>query len=90
MFFFVLKIYMHAYLTFCNLLSEEKQKSIDIESICELLNIVMGLEFRAQVDSFVEYLKVSGCIVLCFAEFTTTAAHVYNSSKIWLEKTSCV
>lgn len=39
-------------------LTEEKQKSIDIESICELLNIVMGLEFRAQVDSFVEYLKI--------------------------------
>ncbi|GMN49915.1 hypothetical protein TIFTF001_019081 [Ficus carica] len=39
-------------------LTEEKQKSIDIESICELLNIVLGSEFPAQVESFVEYLKL--------------------------------
>ncbi|KAA8540533.1 hypothetical protein F0562_024548 [Nyssa sinensis] len=38
-------------------LTEEKQKSIDIESICELLDLVLGSQFRAQVDSFVEYLK---------------------------------
>lgn len=38
---------------------EEKQKSIDIESICELLDLVLGSEFRAQVDSFVQYLRVS-------------------------------
>ncbi|KAK9282263.1 hypothetical protein L1049_005177 [Liquidambar formosana] len=38
-------------------LTEEKQKSIDIESICELLVLVLGSQFHAQVDSFVEYLK---------------------------------
>ncbi|KAK1358159.1 Defective in cullin neddylation protein [Heracleum sosnowskyi] len=38
-------------------LTEENQKSIDIESICELLNLVLGPEFRAQVDLFVQYLK---------------------------------
>ncbi|KAH7547460.1 hypothetical protein FEM48_Zijuj01G0312500 [Ziziphus jujuba var. spinosa] len=38
-------------------LTEEKQKSIDIESICQLLNIVLGSNFRSQVDFFVEYLK---------------------------------
>ncbi|CBI36472.3 hypothetical protein VitviT2T_013830 [Vitis vinifera] len=38
-------------------LTEEKQKSIDIESICELLDLVLGSQFQAQVDSFVEYLK---------------------------------
>ncbi|XP_041018996.1 DCN1-like protein 4 isoform X1 [Juglans microcarpa x Juglans regia] len=38
-------------------LTEEKQKSIDIESICELLDLVPGTQFRAQVDLFVEYLK---------------------------------
>ncbi|RVW35670.1 DCN1-like protein 5 [Vitis vinifera] len=32
-------------------------KSIDIESICELLDLVLGSQFQAQVDSFVEYLK---------------------------------
>lgn len=38
---------------------EEKQKSIDIESICELLDLVLGSQFRAQVNSFVQYLRVS-------------------------------
>ncbi|KAJ1410057.1 Potentiating neddylation domain [Sesbania bispinosa] len=38
-------------------LTEEKQKSIDIESICELLNLVLGSTFPAQVNLFVEYLK---------------------------------
>ncbi|KAL2338195.1 hypothetical protein Fmac_012641 [Flemingia macrophylla] len=38
-------------------LTEEKQKSIDIESICELLTLVLGSTFPAQVSSFVEYLK---------------------------------
>ncbi|XP_010537891.1 PREDICTED: DCN1-like protein 4 [Tarenaya hassleriana] len=39
-------------------LTEEKQKSIDIETICQLLDIVLGSTFRAQVDYFVEYLKI--------------------------------
>ncbi|KAK9130490.1 hypothetical protein Sjap_010977 [Stephania japonica] len=39
-------------------LTEEKQKSIDIESICELLELVLGSQFRPQVDSLIEYLKV--------------------------------
>lgn len=38
-------------------LTEEKQKSIDIECICELLDLVIGSQFRAQVDALVEYLK---------------------------------
>jgi DCN1-like protein 4/5 len=39
-------------------LTEEKQKSIDIESICELLNIVLGSEYPSQVELFIEYLKI--------------------------------
>ncbi|XP_047314674.1 DCN1-like protein 4 [Impatiens glandulifera] len=39
-------------------LTEEKQKSIDIESICQLLDLVLGYLFRAQVDYFVEYLRI--------------------------------
>ncbi|XVF26500.1 hypothetical protein REPUB_Repub14bG0021700 [Reevesia pubescens] len=39
-------------------LTEEKQKSIDIESICRLLDLVLGSQFRAQVDYFIEYLKI--------------------------------
>ncbi|XP_059641386.1 uncharacterized protein LOC132283459 isoform X2 [Cornus florida] len=38
-------------------LTEEKQKSIDIESICELLHLVLGSQFPTQVDSFVNYLR---------------------------------
>ncbi|KAE9616311.1 hypothetical protein Lal_00017235 [Lupinus albus] len=38
-------------------LTEEKQKSIDIESICQLLILVLGSTFPAQVNLFVEYLK---------------------------------
>lgn len=38
-------------------LTEEKQKSIDIESICQLLDLVLGSQYRAQVDYFIEYLK---------------------------------
>ncbi|KAA3477601.1 DCN1-like protein 4 [Gossypium australe] len=39
-------------------LTEEKQRSLDIDSICELLNLVLGAQFRTQVDVLVEYLKV--------------------------------
>ncbi|OAY31792.1 DCN1-like protein 4 [Manihot esculenta] len=39
-------------------LTEEKQKSVDIESICELLDLVLGSQFRAEVDSLIEYLKI--------------------------------
>ncbi|XP_074275877.1 uncharacterized protein LOC141599684 [Silene latifolia] len=38
-------------------LTEEKQKSVDIESICQLLDLVLGSQFRAQVDYFIEYLN---------------------------------
>lgn len=38
-------------------LTEDKQKSVDIESACELLNLVLGFQFRPQVDKLVEYLK---------------------------------
>ncbi|KAI6689840.1 hypothetical protein NL676_026668 [Syzygium grande] len=47
----------HAY-AFRYCLTEEKQKSIDIESICELLDLVLGSLYRAQVDYFIEYLKI--------------------------------
>nr|GMD35596.1 DCN1-like protein 4 [Ipomoea batatas] len=40
-------------------LTEEKQKSIDIESICVLLDLVLGSQFRPQVEALVQYLKVS-------------------------------
>ncbi|PWA81937.1 Defective-in-cullin neddylation protein [Artemisia annua] len=39
-------------------LTEDKQKCIDIESICQLLELVLGSEFHQQVVSFVQYLKI--------------------------------
>ncbi|KAF8407210.1 hypothetical protein HHK36_006337 [Tetracentron sinense] len=37
--------------------NEDKQKTIDIESICELLDLVLGSQFCPQVDLFIEFLK---------------------------------
>ncbi|WZZ11075.1 hypothetical protein YC2023_096996 [Brassica napus] len=39
-------------------LTEEEQKSVDIETICQLLDNVMGSTFRPQVDYFLDYLKI--------------------------------
>ncbi|XVF48467.1 hypothetical protein PTKIN_Ptkin03bG0192500 [Pterospermum kingtungense] len=47
--------YLYAF-RYC--LTEEKQKSLDIESICELLNLVLRSKYRPQVDLLIEYLKV--------------------------------
>ena len=59
--------------------SEEKQKSIDIESICQLLDLVLGSHFQAQVDYFIEYLKVSGRIFhLCFLKFANVCILVLD------------
>ncbi|CAL5328197.1 unnamed protein product [Camellia sinensis] len=41
---------------FC--LTEDKQKWIDVECICELLDIVMGSQFPSQVALFTKYLKI--------------------------------
>ncbi|WCJ29853.1 hypothetical protein M5689_011456 [Euphorbia peplus] len=39
-------------------LTEEKQKSVEVESICELLNMVLRPQFHSMVDSLIEYLKI--------------------------------
>ncbi|XP_056857658.1 uncharacterized protein LOC130507067 isoform X2 [Raphanus sativus] len=39
-------------------LTEEKQGIVDIETICQLLDMVMRSTFRPQVDYFVEFLKI--------------------------------
>lgn len=63
---------------FCTL-AEDKQKSIDIESACELLNVVLGFQFPSQVEKLVEYLKVGISyspmpfpLSICVAAFLTT------------------
>ncbi|XP_057987440.1 uncharacterized protein LOC131168810 [Hevea brasiliensis] len=39
-------------------LAEEKQKSVDIETICELLDLVLRSQFCSKVDLLIEYLKI--------------------------------
>ncbi|XP_068308766.1 uncharacterized protein [Pyrus communis] len=39
-------------------LTEEKQKGIDLDMMCELLNIVLGCQYPAQVELFTQYLKI--------------------------------
>ena len=36
---------------------EDKKKCIEILVACELLNLVLGLQFRPQVDKLITYLK---------------------------------
>ncbi|GJN16121.1 hypothetical protein PR202_gb03078 [Eleusine coracana subsp. coracana] len=38
-------------------LTEDKKKCIEIPVACELLNLVLGLQFRPQVDKLISYLK---------------------------------
>jgi len=50
-------IYVNIFLSF----SEDK-KCIEIPVACELLNLVLGLQFRPQVDKLNNYLKVMDTI----------------------------
>jgi len=50
-------IYVNIFLSF----SEDK-KCIEIPVACELLNLVLGLQFRPQVDKLSNYLKVMDTI----------------------------
>ncbi|KAL2249537.1 UNVERIFIED_CONTAM: DCN1-like protein 4, partial [Sesamum indicum] len=38
-------------------LTEEKQKCLDIESACILIELVLGFQYQPQVDSFIAFLK---------------------------------
>ncbi|KAK1269121.1 hypothetical protein QJS04_geneDACA013728 [Acorus gramineus] len=47
----------HSYaFSFC--LTEEGQRSLDIETICELLNLVLGPRYPSQIDKLIEFLKI--------------------------------
>ncbi|PIN03282.1 hypothetical protein CDL12_24187 [Handroanthus impetiginosus] len=39
-------------------LTEEKQKCLDIESTCILIDMVLAFQYQPQVHSFIEFLKV--------------------------------
>ncbi|EYU25333.1 hypothetical protein ABFS82_10G120500 [Erythranthe guttata] len=39
-------------------LTEEKQKCLDIESTCILIDMVLGFQYQPQVDSFIKFLKI--------------------------------
>jgi hypothetical protein len=51
---------------FFHLCSEDKKKCIEIPVACELLNLVLGLQFRPQVDKLNDYLKVMDAIFHSF------------------------
>ncbi|AQK60405.1 Defective in cullin neddylation protein [Zea mays] len=44
-------------------LTEDKKKCIEIPAACELLNLVLGLQFRPQVDKLNNYLMIAGMAV---------------------------
>ncbi|KAK3177769.1 hypothetical protein Dsin_033221 [Dipteronia sinensis] len=39
-------------------LTEERQKNVDMETSCELVNLILGSEYRSQVDLLIDYLKI--------------------------------
>uniref|UniRef100_A0A1D1XRP7 Defective in cullin neddylation protein n=2 Tax=Anthurium amnicola TaxID=1678845 RepID=A0A1D1XRP7_9ARAE len=50
-----LEFYSYAF-RYC--LTEDKQKSIDIESICELLDLILGSQYRSLINKLMEYLQI--------------------------------
>lgn len=75
-------------------LTEEKQRSIDIETICELLNVVLRSEFPTQVNLLTEYLKIQNDyralnidhwrnFYRFFKEVSLTDLRSYDSSQAW-------
>lgn len=52
------------------LYAEERQKNLDIETICALLDLVLGVKFPSQVDHLTQYLMVSSpFMVLIFSDY---------------------
>ncbi|KAL9326111.1 hypothetical protein ACSQ67_006756 [Phaseolus vulgaris] len=75
-------------------LTEDKQRSIDIETICELLNVVLKSEFPTQVNLLTEYLKVQNDyralnidhwrnFYRFFKEVSLSDLRSYDSSQAW-------
>ncbi|XP_058759432.1 uncharacterized protein LOC131633026 isoform X1 [Vicia villosa] len=75
-------------------LTEDKQRSIDIETICELLTIILGSEFPSQVNLLTEYLKIQNdyralsrdhwiSFYRFFKEVSFTDLQKYDSSQAW-------
>ncbi|KAK4257518.1 hypothetical protein QN277_007095 [Acacia crassicarpa] len=75
-------------------LMEAKQRSVDIETICELLNIVLGPQFPTQVNLLMEYLKTQsdyrainldqwGSFYRFFREVRFSDLKSYDSSQAW-------
>ncbi|XP_051148031.1 uncharacterized protein LOC127263114 isoform X1 [Andrographis paniculata] len=49
-----LKLYSYA---FKYSLTDVRQKTLDIETICDMLELILGSDHRAQVDALIAYLK---------------------------------
>ncbi|XP_027916674.1 DCN1-like protein 5 isoform X2 [Vigna unguiculata] len=72
----------------------DKQRSVDIETICELLNVVLRSEFPTQVNLLTEYLKVQNDyralnidhwrnFYRFFKEVSFSDLRSYDSSQAW-------
>lgn len=75
-------------------LTEDKQRTIDIETLCELFTIVLGSEFPSQVNLLIEYLKIQNDyraltmdhwrnFYRFFKEVSFTDLERYDSSQAW-------
>ncbi|XP_050215334.1 uncharacterized protein LOC126666350 isoform X1 [Mercurialis annua] len=75
-------------------LTEEQQKTVDIDSICELLNLVLRSRFCSEVASLTEYLKIQSdykvinldqwtCFLRFFKEVSFTDLDKYDASDAW-------
>ncbi|XP_008677385.1 DCN1-like protein 4 isoform X2 [Zea mays] len=59
-------------------LTEDKKKCIEIPVACELLNLVLGLQFRPQVDKLSNYLKYQNDYKINFPSLDN-----YDSDLAW-------
>ncbi|WJX95981.1 hypothetical protein P8452_77239 [Trifolium repens] len=75
-------------------LTEDKQRTIDIETLCELFTIVLGSEFPSQVNLLIDYLKIQNDyraltmdhwrnFYRFFKEVSFTDLERYDSSQAW-------
>ncbi|KAK6135607.1 hypothetical protein DH2020_030655 [Rehmannia glutinosa] len=59
-------------------LTEEKQKCLDIESTCILIDMVLSFQYQAQVDSFIKFLKIQSDYKISFPDLQN-----YDTCEAW-------
>ncbi|KAK6156581.1 hypothetical protein DH2020_010829 [Rehmannia glutinosa] len=59
-------------------LTEEKQKCLDIESTCILIDMVLSFQYQPQVDSFIKFLKIQSDYKISFPDLQN-----YDTCEAW-------